>query len=57
MGAWQFIDRKLEGSIVKAKIKAKRPIYVGRKAAASPATGYMKVHVVEQEEIIAKALK
>ncbi|MBT5828450.1 MAG: 2-oxoglutarate dehydrogenase E1 component [Alphaproteobacteria bacterium] len=57
MGAWQFIDRKLEGSIVKAEIKAKRPIYVGRKASASPATGYMKVHVVEQEEIIAKALK
>ncbi len=57
MGAWHFIDRRLENSMVKANIKATRPIYIGRKPAASPATGYMSVHVSEQKTIINNALK
>ncbi len=57
MGAWHFIDRRLENSMVKANIKTTRPIYIGRKAAASPATGYMSVHISEQKTIINNALK
>jgi 2-oxoglutarate dehydrogenase E1 component len=30
---------------------------VSRKASASPATGYSKVHKVEQEKIVSKALE
>ena len=55
MGAWNFIDRRLEQAINKAKIKATRPQFVGRIASASPATGYMSVHLQEQKEIFAKA--
>jgi 2-oxoglutarate dehydrogenase E1 component len=32
------------------------PTYVGRKAAASPATGLFKVHVQEQSRIVKDAL-
>jgi 2-oxoglutarate dehydrogenase E1 component len=56
MGAWSFISRKLENSLAKAGI-SKKLEYVGREEAASPATGYMSVHVKEQGAIIAKALK
>ena len=56
MGAWQYIDRPLEKLILAAKVKAKRANYVGRKPAASPATGYNSVHQAEQKAILAKAL-
>ena len=56
MGAWHFIDRRLEASMQKAKTQASRPNYIGRISAASPATGYMSVHVQEQKAIIDKVL-
>ncbi|MBS1652921.1 MAG: 2-oxoglutarate dehydrogenase E1 component [Bacteroidetes bacterium] len=43
MGAWRFIDNNLRSLNLK---------YVGRIAAASPATGYMKKHNAENEEIM-----
>jgi len=56
MGAWSFISRKLEKTLNKAGINSKLK-YIGREEAASPATGYMSVHVKEQDAIITKALK
>ena len=56
MGSWNFIDRLLEESIKKAKLKAGRPQYIGRVASASTAVGYMKLHKLELEEFVNNAL-
>ncbi len=59
MGAWHFIDRRIEktlSEITDVKMKAKRPIYVGRPESASPATGLFKHHVAEQEKLVNEAL-
>ncbi len=56
MGAWTFIDRRVEGVLEKVGGKAKRPIYVGRPAAASPATGSLKRHTAEQTKLVDEAL-
>ena len=55
MGAWFYIDRRIEAALNDAGRK-ERPIYVGRVDAASPATGYLKRHNKEQAEIVDKAL-
>ncbi len=55
MGAWHFLDRRLEDSSIKAGMK-QRPKLISRKPAASPATGYMSVHKKEQVCIIDKVL-
>ena len=56
MGGWSFVDRRIEKVLTVLKHKAKRPIYVGRVAAASPATGLAKVHAVEQAALVREAL-
>ena len=56
MGAWAFIDRRLEDCIVAAQIKASRPAYAGRVEAASPATGMLKRHNREQAQLVDDAL-
>ncbi|MBP0447087.1 2-oxoglutarate dehydrogenase E1 component [Roseomonas sp. SSH11] len=56
MGAWNYIDRKIEDVLTKVGNKAKRPSYVGRPAAASPATGLAKVHAQQQEALVRQAL-
>src|SRR5271166_506514 len=56
MGAWQFIDRHIEGSLAHIEIRAKRPHYVGRKSAASPATGLARTHALEQVALVSEAL-
>jgi 2-oxoglutarate dehydrogenase E1 component len=43
MGAWRFVDNNLRSLNLK---------YVGREAAASPATGFAKRHAAENEEIM-----
>ena len=57
MGAWQFIDPWIEEMLIDIKHKYTRAEYVGRKASASPAAGYMKLHEKQQNELIAEALK
>jgi 2-oxoglutarate dehydrogenase E1 component len=56
MGAWSFLDRKLEQVLTTIGNVAKRPVYVGRPAAASPATGLAKVHAAEQAALVDQAL-
>ena len=56
MGPWMFVDRRIEFACDELKISAKRARYVGRKAAASPATGLAKVHAAEQAQICNDAL-
>ncbi|MDR3521045.1 MAG: 2-oxoglutarate dehydrogenase E1 component [Acidocella sp.] len=55
-GAWCFLDRRIESVLVCLNNAAKRPSYVGRKAAASPATGLAKVHTAEQAALVNEAL-
>ncbi|HTI86225.1 MAG TPA: 2-oxoglutarate dehydrogenase E1 component, partial [Alphaproteobacteria bacterium] len=45
MGAWTFVDRRIEGVLSAIKAKSRRPVYVGRPESASPATGLYKRHV------------
>lgn len=57
MGPWTFVDRRLEFICDELPDnKAKQAHYVGRKAAASPATGLYKVHNAEQAWICETAL-
>ena len=56
MGAWSFVDRRIEGVLTQLGGAAHRPSYVGRVAAASPATGLAKVHAAQQEALVRQAL-
>ncbi len=56
MGAWSFVDRKIECTLAEIGHRCGRPGYVGRDAAASPATGLAKVHAAQQAALVAKAL-
>ena len=56
MGAWTFLDRRIECVLRDLGGKAHRPIYVGRDEAASPATGNAKVHQQQQEALVRSAL-
>jgi len=55
MGAWSFVDRKIE-DVLTGMGRTQRPRYVGRIAAASPATGLAKVHAAEQAALVNEAL-
>jgi 2-oxoglutarate dehydrogenase E1 component len=56
MGAWTFVDRRLEALLGRLEMKTKRPRYAGRDEAASPATGNNAKHVAEQKKLIDEAL-
>ncbi len=56
MGAWTFLDRKLEKVLISCGSKSKRPTYVGRPEAAATACGYMKVYKHQQEKLVNEAL-
>lgn len=56
MGAWYFLDRRLESILVELGAQKPRPVYVGRTSAASPATGVLSRHVIEQAQLVAQAL-
>jgi 2-oxoglutarate decarboxylase len=53
MGGWTFIEARLE----KLLPACERPIYVGRAASASPATGSYVIHQAEQSELVNRALR
>lgn len=48
MGALSYIQRMLPGQPIE---------YISRKASASPATGYLRIHKQEQEKIVNQALE
>ena len=54
-GAWFFVDRLIEQAAADAG-KPMRPIYAGRDASASPATGYARRHEQQQKALVADAL-
>ncbi len=56
MGAWQFVEDNIESALGRLDVRSKRPRYVGRPAAASPATGLMSVHLKEVEAYLSEAL-
>jgi 2-oxoglutarate dehydrogenase E1 component len=56
MGAWSFVDRRLEQALGALDLKAKRARYVGRVEAAATATGLAKRHAVEQARLVDEAL-
>ena len=56
MGAWHFADRRIERALASADVKAKRPVYIGRPEAASPATGSARKHLKEQADLVDRAL-
>ncbi|MGI9504168.1 MAG: hypothetical protein ACR2RE_14060, partial [Geminicoccaceae bacterium] len=56
MGAWSFVAPKLEAVYNELGFDQKRPIFAGRKAAPSPATGSHAQHVREQKKLIDEAL-
>jgi 2-oxoglutarate dehydrogenase E1 component len=55
-GYWFFVEPLIEHCLVEAGVKPKRPVYAGRAASASPATGLAKRHAAEQAALIAEAL-
>ncbi len=56
MGAWTFVGPRIEDVLGSLDVKATRPRYAGRDEAASPATGFIKVHQREQANLIDEAL-
>ncbi len=56
MGAWTFMDRRIEKVLRTLDIQAKRPDYVGREDAASPATGLARIHQQQQDALVRAAL-
>ncbi|MDA9918319.1 2-oxoglutarate dehydrogenase E1 component [Erythrobacter sp.] len=55
-GAWFFVQNQIEDSLTQAGHTGMRPVYAGRDASASPATGLAKRHAEQQEALVADAL-
>jgi len=56
MGAWSFIQPNLEWVLEHTGAKHRRPVYAGRQASASTATGQLSKHLHEQKTLIEAAL-
>jgi 2-oxoglutarate dehydrogenase E1 component len=57
MGAWFFVDRRIEDVLRSFKARFTRPLYAGRVEAASPATGSLSRHNKEQADLVNDALE
>ncbi|MDF0596440.1 2-oxoglutarate dehydrogenase E1 component [Psychromarinibacter halotolerans] len=55
-GAWTFIEPNIEWVLSRIGAQNQRPIYAGRHASASPATGLASQHKAEQQALINAAL-
>ena len=55
-GAWSFIEPNIEWVLTRIKAKNLRPIYAGRPASASPATGLASQHKAQQAALVNAAL-
>ena len=56
MGAWLFVMPRLQFILDAIKCANDRPIFVGRKATASTASGSMAKHLEEQLLLVEQAL-
>ena len=57
MGAWYYISRNIEWVLERIKTKSKKLKYVGRSAAAAPASGSLKQHQQQLEKFLNEAFK
>ncbi|MBY6091977.1 2-oxoglutarate dehydrogenase E1 component [Maritimibacter alkaliphilus] len=55
-GAWTFIEPNIEWVLGRIDAKHKRPVYAGRAASASPATGLAAQHKAQQAALVDDAL-
>ncbi len=55
-GGWSFMEPNLEWVLSRIDAKNQRPVYAGRAAAASPATGLASQHKAQQEALVNDAL-
>ena len=55
-GGWTFVEPNIEWILTRIGAKHTRPVYVGRQASASPATGLSSQHKAQQEALINDAL-
>ena len=55
-GAWTFMEPNIEWVLTRIDAKHTRPVYAGRPAAASPATGLGSQHKAQQEALVNAAL-
>jgi len=56
MGAWNSVRNYIQWALDYIKTTHREVGYIGRKPAASPATGHAKKHLAQQKEIIEKVL-
>jgi len=56
MGAWNTARNYIQWTLDYIKTENKKVEYIGRKSAASPASGYLKKHLAQQKEILHKVL-
>jgi len=56
MGAWNTVRNYIQWSLEHIKAENKEVNYIGRKPGASPASGYLKKHLAEQNEILEKVI-
>jgi 2-oxoglutarate dehydrogenase E1 component len=56
MGAWNSARNYIQWTLDHIGADHRQVNYIGRKPAASPATGYLKKHLAQQKEIIEKVL-
>ena len=56
MGAWTFAAPRIERVLDDLGGKSRRPVFAGRKAAASPAAGLLRTHNAEQATLVEQAL-
>ena len=57
MGAWFSVRDYIQWTLDTIKANSNKITYIGRNPVATPATGYAKRHVAQQQEIINKVFK
>ena len=55
-GAWNFIEPNIEWVLTRIGADYTRPVYAGRPASASPATGLASQHKAQQATLVDEAL-
>ncbi|AJE48589.1 2-oxoglutarate dehydrogenase E1 component [Celeribacter indicus] len=55
-GAWTFVEPNIEWVLTRIGAKHTRPVYAGRSASASPATGLASSHKAQQQALVNDAL-